>query len=215
MVRPGIRPPGAAVELSRDVQGHVTIQAWQPGQYTLGRADGTLRTIRVDAVPEPLSITGPWDVQFDPRWGGPERIVFDELCNWTQRGEEGIRHYSGTATYRKTFALPEAYAGKRLWIDLGKVCDLAVVRLNGHSLGTLWVAPWRVEITQVVHAGDNTLEVDIINPWNNRLVGDLALPPEQRRTYIALPVLSANAPLLPAGLLGPVRIDAATQVELE
>ncbi len=215
MVRPGVRPPGAAIDLSRNAAGRVTLQAWQPGEYVLDRADGTRHTVRVDAVPEPLDVTGPWDVRFNPRWGGPERIVFDELCDWTQRPEPGIRHYSGTATYRKTIELPESYTGKRLWIDFGKVCDLAVVRINGQPLGTLWKAPWRVEITQAVRPGDNELEIDILNPWNNRLVGDLNLPPEQRCTYVALPVLSATAPLLPAGLCGPVRIEAATQVEVD
>ena len=86
-------------------------------------------------------------MQFDPRWGGPQQVDFEALSDWTQRPEEGIRHYSGTATYRKTFSLPSATKGQRLWLDLGEVCDLAIVRLNGQSLGTLWLAPWRVEIT--------------------------------------------------------------------
>ena len=85
----------------------------------------------------------------------------------------------------------------------GKVCDLAVVRLNGQSARHALDRALALEITKAVRPGDNVLEVDIINPWNNRLVGDLALPPEQRRTYLALPVLAANSPLLPAGLLGP------------
>ena len=215
MVRPGVRPPGAAVELSQDAEGRVSALAWQPGQYTLGRADGTQRTIRVDAIPKPFDIAGPWNVHFDPRWGGPESCVFEELSDWTRHADDGIKHYSGTATYRTTFELPAGYEDQRLWIDLGKVCDLAVVRLNGQPLGTRWMTPWRVEITQAVRVGNNVLEVDVINTWNNRLVGDSTLPAAQRRTYLALPILAANAPLLPAGLLGPVRIEAATQVGVE
>ncbi len=176
---------------------------------------GTQRAVRVDAIPASLHITGPWEVQFDPHWGGPQRVDFEALGDWTQHPEEGIRHYSGTATYRKTISLPAARKGQRLWLDLGQVCDLAVVRLNGQSLGTLWLAPWRVEITHAARPGDNVLEVDVINPWHNRLIGDLSLPPDQRRTYLALPVLTPNSPLLPAGLRGPVRIESAIEVEVE
>ncbi len=215
MVRPGERAAGSAIELSRDARGRYAILAWQSGRYGLQHADGTQSTAQVDAIPEPLEIAGPWDVQFDPRWGGPERIVFDQPCDWTTRPEEGIRHYSGTATYRKTFALPADYAGRRLWLDLGKVCDLAVVRLNGEPVGTLWLAPFRAEITHAARAGENLLEVDVINAWNNRLVGDQALPPAQRRTYLALPLPVGGAALLPAGLLGPVRIETAAVVQAE
>jgi len=51
-----------------------------------------------------MELGGPWEVSFDPKWGGPESIVFDELVDWTKRPEEGIRYYSGTATYRKVFS---------------------------------------------------------------------------------------------------------------
>ncbi|MHB8952879.1 MAG: glycosyl hydrolase [Pirellulaceae bacterium] len=214
MARPGVRPPGSAVEVSRDPQGRVALQAWQAGEYTLRRADGTDRTVHVEAIPQALDVSGPWEVEFDPRWGGPSQVTFDALSDWTAHPEEGIRHYSGSATYRKTISLPAVDPGQRLWLDFGKVCDLAVVRLNGQSLGTLWLAPWRLEITSAVRPGDNVLEVEVINPWHNRLVGDLALPPEKRRTYLALPVLNANAPLLPAGLLGPVQVETAVQLDV-
>ncbi|MCU0961478.1 MAG: LamG domain-containing protein, partial [Pirellulaceae bacterium] len=214
MDRPGTRPPGTALELERGAGGALSVQVRQPGEYVLVCADGE-RRIRVDAVPPPLLLAGPWDVQFDPHWGGPAQITFNELCDWTQRPEEGVRHYSGTATYRRTFALPDDYAGRRLWLELGRVRDLAVVRVNSQPLGTLWCAPYRVEITRAVRAGDNQLDVDVINAWNNRLVGDLTLPVDQRRTSLALPVLSATTPLMPAGLLGPVQIEAAVEVVVE
>jgi len=211
MVRPGVRPPGSAIGVLRDEEGRLQILARQAGRFALQSADGSQQTIEVNAVPKPLSVDGPWDVRFDPRWGGPERIVFETLDDWTQRPEAGIRHYSGTATYRTKFVMPRRQDGRRFWLDLGKVCDLAVVRLNGQPLGTLWMAPWRVEITDAVRSGENTLEVDVINAWNNRLVGDAKLPAEQRLTYLALPLPTGNSSLLPAGLLGPVRIESAVE----
>ena len=98
-----------------------------------------------------------------------------------------------------------------MFLDLGEVRDLATVRVNGNDLGTIWTAPWRVDISNAVKTGVNTLEIEVINPWNNRLAGDAALPPEQRRTFITLPSVNKDTPLLPAGLLGPVKIYSTTR----
>ncbi len=121
-------------------------------------------------------ITGEWEVNFSPARGGPERIIFGELQDWSQRLEAGIKYYSGSATYRKRFDRPGVEAGARLFLDLGKVRNVATVRLNGTSLGILWCQPWRVEITDQVRARDNLLEIDVVNLWTNRLIGDEQLP---------------------------------------
>ncbi len=90
-------------------------------------------------------IAGPWEVAFDPKWGGPEKIVFENLDDWSARPEEGIKYYSGAATYRKTFALParndRGDAAPRIWLDLGRVEAIARVKLNGRDLGVVWCAP--------------------------------------------------------------------------
>ena len=90
--------------------------------------------------------TGSWEVAFDPKWGGPEKVTFDTLQDWTNRPEQGIKFYSGIATYRKTFNLVSRPKGKT-YLDLGLVHDMARVRLNGKDLGVVWCAPWRVEVT--------------------------------------------------------------------
>jgi hypothetical protein len=159
--------------------------------------------------PEMATVTtldGPWELAFDPKWGGPRRITFAELADWTTRPEEGIRHYSGTAVYQKSFVLPAKDAGKRWILDLGDVRDMASVRLNGRELGTVWTAPWQLDISAAAKAGANSLEVSVVNPWNNRLVGDAKLPPAKRRTSLSLDTVKAKSPLLPAGLLGPVSV---------
>jgi hypothetical protein len=154
-------------------------------------------------------LSGPWEVSFDPKWGGPRQIAFDKLVDWTKHPSEQIRHYSGTATYRRTFDLPApaATAGRpaRLYLDVGIVNNIARVRLNGKDLGVIWCAPWRVDITETVQISGNRLEIDVANLWPNRLIGDAALPPEKRvtRTNVAF---SKNQPLLPSGLIGPVTI---------
>ena len=164
------------------------------------------------------TLTGPWDVAFDPVWGGPTNAVFPELLSWTQRPEEGIKYYSGKATYRKTFDLSDAAfarkvtdrKSKRLFLDLGNVKEVAEVRLNGKKLGILWCSPWRVDITKAVKPTGNRLEVDVINLWANRVIGDLNQPKEKRLTKthdaFRFDMLTKNTKPIDSGLLGPVTL---------
>ena len=154
-------------------------------------------------------VGGAWEVSFSPGLGASEHVTFESLVDWTQRAEDGIRHFSGAATYRKTFDLPTekiSDGNSRWFLDLGEVHSLATVRMNGKNLGTLWTAPWRVDITDAAKSGANMLEIEIVNVWNNRLAGDAVLPVEQRHSTILLPTVTKDSPLLPAGLLGPVKL---------
>jgi hypothetical protein len=163
---------------------------------------------------ELTELRGSWKISFDPTWGGPATVTFPTLMSWTDRPEDGIRYYSGTATYRRKFDGRGYFkAGKKpehMYLDLGRVENVAEVSLNGKNLGVLWCAPWRVEITDVVRPGGNILEIRITNLWVNRVVGDLNLPAESRYTKthdaFRFDFLTAKTPLAKAGLLGPVRI---------
>ncbi|MDB5147361.1 MAG: hypothetical protein JWQ57_1381 [Mucilaginibacter sp.] len=168
---------------------------------------------------EVKKLEGSWDTAFDPQWGGPAKAQFPELISWTKRPEDGIKYYSGTATYTKTFDLTKDANGKihktkRLFLDLGDVKDVAEVRLNGKKLGVIWCAPWRVEITGAVKPTGNILQVDVVNLWANRVVHDLSLPVDKRLTktheVFRFDMLNVNTPLLESGLLGPVKVYAAT-----
>ena len=184
---------------------------------------------------EVARIEGPWEVSFDPKWGGPEKTTFATLEDWTQRSwEDGIRFYSGTAVYRKWFKGPPAVTGQRIYLDLGVVKNVARVKLNGRDLGVVWTAPWHVEVTGAIRPGVNDLEVEVANLWPNRLIGDGMLPKEKRRTVTNVKTYetplpselkqrkygyregeagrTGNSPpaLLPSGLLGPVTLQAAT-----
>ena len=158
-----------------------------------------------EAVPA-MVLEGAWEVSFDPEWGGPGTITFQELRDWSQRDEEGIRHYSGIAVYRKVFDFPEA-PGNRVYLDLGTVHEMAGVALNGKKLGVAWCVPWRVEITDALKTKDNQLEIKVANLWPNRMIGDASKPPDKRLTRSAIgSPFNAGSKLLPSGLLGPVRI---------
>ncbi len=166
-----------------------------------------------------------WKVTFDPQWNGPGETEFPKLTNWINSSDERIKHYSGKATYRKTFDLDaktssfiQTEKNERLFLDLGNVKNVAEVRLNGQNLGILWCAPWRVEITKSVKYKDNKLEIDVINLWANRVIGDLNLPKEKRvtRTHekFRFGMLKTDTPLLDSGLFGPVQIVGSSKQEI-
>lgn len=124
---------------------------------------------------------GEWSVSFDAKWGGPETPVsFATLIDWTAHPETGIRYFSGTASYRKTFVVTAAEQSRAnsVWaIDLGVVKHLARVRLNGRDLGVVWCAPWRVLLSpDQLKRGENKIEIEVTNVWANRLIGDEQQP---------------------------------------
>jgi hypothetical protein len=160
--------------------------------------------------PAPLEITGPWEVRFPPNLGAPPSRVFDQLVSWTTIPDDGIKYFSGTATYLKKFEVPAALltGDRRLELDLGQLRNVADVTVNGKSLGILWKPPYACDVTDLLHSGSNELKIDITNLWANRLVGDAKLPREQRVTRITQKVPIAGPH--DSGLLGPVLLRAAT-----
>ncbi|HOW74170.1 MAG TPA: glycosyl hydrolase [Phycisphaerae bacterium] len=149
-----------------------------------------------------------WAVSFDPTMGAPANVRFETLEDWTQRPELGLKHYSGVATYRSSFNVDAAAissAGSRLLLDLGKVEVMARVRVNGMDCGVAWTDPLRVDISRAVKPTGNVLEIEVANLWPNRMIGDAAAP-EQMLTQTTYRPFKADDPLLPSGLLGPIRL---------
>jgi (4-O-methyl)-D-glucuronate---lignin esterase len=153
---------------------------------------------------ESFVLSGAWSVVFDTVYGGPVGAVrFDPLADWSRSSDPAIRYYSGPAIYTKTFQ----WAGGdwRALLDLGRVAGVATVTLNGIGCGTVWTGN-RLDISNALRVGVNELRIVVANTWANRLTGDQRLPPERRRTWTTSPWRS-DGTLLPAGLLGEVRID--------
>ncbi|MDR0538735.1 MAG: glycosyl hydrolase [Tannerellaceae bacterium] len=169
------------------------------------------------------TIGGSWEVSFDTSLGGPEKATFESLTDWSKHTDEGIRYYSGKAVYRKVFDLSEKKG--TLFLDLGKVKNIARVRLNGHDLGVVWTSPFQVNITKSVKEKENILEIEVANLWVNRFIGDDYLPddgvkdgkwPEWllngtertsgRITFAPRRFYTRESPLMESGLLGDVRI---------
>jgi hypothetical protein len=171
------------------------------------------------------AVKGPFEVKFDAEWGGPAKpVVFETLQLWNQHADEGIRYYSGEATYRTTFNAPDTEK-RQVFLDLGVVHKLARVKLNGRDLGIVWTPPYRVDVTEALRPTGNQLEVTVVNTWVNRLVGDkqpensgvrtlvwenglIGGKPQAagRYTFSTNAGVNADTPLQESGLVGPVTL---------
>lgn len=210
------------IPLRFDPSGSVFVIFRQETKTTKGAGKNWVETTPIQ------EILGPWEVSFDPKWGGPaQTVTFDKLQDWSQNQDSKIKYYSGHATYRTKF---QAKKGKTI-LDLGKVQIMAEVTLNGKSLGILWKPPYRVDVSDTLKDGENTLEVKVVNLWINRMIGDEQLPedsarhatggtliswpqwliegkpnPAGRYTFVTTRLWKKDDPLVESGLIGPVKL---------
>lgn len=194
------------------------MSATEPGNYTLYWSNSKTSTVKIQNKPETIPISGSWIVHFDPKWGGPETIVFDELKSWTDFQEEGIKYYSGSAMYEKTFSIKTKNTeGKNVSLNLGNLHEMAIVTLNGHRFNLCWAPPYKLDVTNYLLDGENKLEIEITNMWPNRLIGDSKLPEDKRLTKTN--VVKFNSPdaeslLRESGLIGPVSLSVHKKTDL-
>lgn len=136
-----------------------------------GQAAGVKNRMDFQTIQE---IAGAWEVCFDPQRGGPVKpVTFDKLISWSASSDAGIKFFSGTAAYRKTFSIVQRPAPSApVYLDLGDVEVIAEVVVNGKNLGVLWKRPFRIDITDALKDGNNELEIRVSNLWVNRLIGD-------------------------------------------
>jgi hypothetical protein len=199
------------------------LRTFENGTYTLKTAQGEQMKVEVKTVPADQEITGPWEVRFPAGWGAPASKVFPRLISWTQDSDDGVKYFSGIATYRKEFDLSaeRLQADSEIYLDLGRVRFVADVRLNGKHLGILWKPPFRVDVTEAARTGRNELVIEVANTWSNRLVGDAHSPEDKRfcRTNITKSLTWQSpwkdTPLLESGLLGPVQLVTAKKVNVK
>jgi hypothetical protein len=154
------------------------------------------------------TVEGPWEVSFEPNRGAPEKITLDKLTSWSESTDEGVKYFSGHGTYTKTVDASAGWfkPGAQLWLDLGDVKNLAEVTINGKALGTVWKAPYRVDVTSAMKPGENKLEIRVANLWVNRLIGDQQPNAVKKYTFTTHNPYKATSPLLPSGLLGAVQV---------
>jgi hypothetical protein len=210
--QPGLEPalyttPGGLTEVSLDLAERESV-------FVVFRnaAAAPLRTASTQSETKLTTLGGTWTLTFPANWGAPASVQMPKLTSWTDSTVDGIKYFSGTATYTKTITAAATWfhPGQRLLLDLDKVRDIATVKVNGKDVGLTWAPPYRVDITSALHPGVNKLEITVTNEWTNRQIGDRALPQEQR---ILAPAPAAPgrpggpAPLPPeSGLMGNVSL---------
>ena len=161
-----------------------------------------------------INITSPWSVSFDPLFNGPVNpVVFHQLQDWSKNENDSIKFYSGTAIYKNNFVIEQLPSTKQpVFLELGLLSAMAKVKVNDQYAGGVFTAPWKVDITSFVKQGENKLEIEVVNTWLNRLIGDSKLPESQRITWRST---GSNVPkntLQASGLLGTVSIKYYTYV---
>ncbi len=221
--------------------GRPKLDATEAGNYVFRMASGKVLRAQAGPVPPPIAIRGPWDLSFPPGWGAPDHVRLNTLISWSEHPDPGVRYFSGTVRYAKRFEMPaDQFAAQRRWfLDLGMVEVIAVVKLNGQDLGVLWKPPFRTELTPHLRTGENLLEIQVINRWPNRLIGDEQMPadcrwaedgvdqplaewpswlksgerrPSGRFTFTTWKHWRKDSSLLSSGLLGPVQLQAEEQI---
>ena len=234
---PDLRGKLAGIDVEQEAGGYPA-EVSRSGAYEFKSAAGRTFNLKVGALPPPIEIRGPWEVEFPKGWGAPEHVTFARLASWTANPNPGVKYFSGVATYHRQFEIPAGMLGKgrRLYLDLGRVAVMARVIINGHDLGILWKPPFSVDITDAVRIGQNKLEVRVVNLWPNRLIGDDQLPedcewnglrlvrwpkwllegkpsPTGRLTFTTWKHWHKNDSLLESGLLGPVTLRVTVQLQ--
>jgi hypothetical protein len=239
-----LRPLAAERELVAELHAtsasKLALQAFQPGKYEVEFGDGTRRQFDAQEIPQAQEVIGPWTVRFAPVWGGPAQATFEKLVSWSSHPDAGIKYYSGTAVYSAAFELPRTLlkGDRRLYLDLGRVEVMAEVKVNGKRFPLLWKRPYRLDVTAAARAGQNTIEIAVVNLWPNRLIGDEQMPEDSERepngtlkrwpqwlldgkpssagryTFSMWRLWKKNDPLLDSGLLGPVKLIPAQEFEV-
>lgn len=154
-------------------------------------------------------IEGPWTISFDAKLGGAAKpVIFKTLMDWSKQEDSAIRYYSGTGVYTKTFLWDTTkIKSGRIWLNVGKVSNIAQVIINGVDCGIVWTNPFQADITKALREGENELTIKVTNTWRNRLIGDHNLPEDKRITHTNAPYRLNGKPLLEGGLMGPVVIE--------
>jgi len=175
-------------------------------------AEQPTRTIPEKQEEVVFTAEGPWTVQFQEGRGAPAEVTLNTLTPWNEHANEGVKYFSGTGTYTKTINAPADWfqEGAELWLDLGDVENLAEVVVNGESVGIVWKVPFRVNVTDALHEGENSVEIKVTNIWVNRLIGDRQPDAEEQYTFTTQEPYQADSPLMPSGLLGPVQMISMT-----
>lgn len=154
-----------------------------------------------------IPLSNGWKAMFDTNRRGPDTPVeFATLEDITLNKNFDVSHYSGTILYSKEFTLKKLPKEGSVILDLNDVGVMAKVKVNGQYAGGVWTAPYYVDISKWVKKGKNTLAIEVVTTWQNRLIGDSGLPESQRKTWTICNNYKPTDALQKSGLIGPVSL---------
>ena len=167
----------ATCKIARQKNGFI-LTSQETGTYTIKTADGKSKKTTVKKVPSPLEIVGPWKVSFSAPYSVPGQIELPSLVSLSENANPEIKYFSGTAIYDVEVTIPSKMLakGQNVVLDLGDVQVISEVFVNEKSLGVLWKPPYKIDVTDFLHKGKNSIQVKVANQWVNRLIGDQKLP---------------------------------------
>jgi hypothetical protein len=201
---------------------HEDLFIWEPGNFNL-KVNGIVKDYTSHIKKQTLE--GAWEVFFPEGWGAPKKVIFPDLISWTDSQIEGVKYFSGTATYTKSFQIDINSAiadDQQIYLDLGDLTNVAEVWINELPLGVTWAKPYLFEVTGIIKPGDNLLVVEVANTWSNRLKGDAITGGRFTQTNIVntnVAGLNKNrlpwseVPLIRSGLFGPVTIQTIKPIK--
>ncbi|MEO6134125.1 MAG: glycosyl hydrolase [Ginsengibacter sp.] len=171
-----------------------------------------------ETISQRVEMKDPWKVSFPKNWGAPESIELNKLISWTDYPNDGVKYFSGTASYTNSFEISATSLAKDsiININLGDVFDVAKVVINGKPVGVLWTKPYKLNIKDYLKPGKNFLEIQITNMWINRLTGDMMAVDGKKYCQTNIPYITKDrAPggdekfhVQDAGLIGPVFLES-------
>ena len=140
--------------LERDEKGFFFSRS---GEYEFKESMNKTKTVSIKEDPSRFVINGPWQVYFPESRKGPGEVTFDSLIWWKDSNLDGIRFFSGIATYSKEFILPDSFKikNKKVLLEFENIVETAHVYLNGTDLGICWKSPYRIELTEALRTGEN------------------------------------------------------------
>lgn len=203
----------------RDNNNEVSAEFLYSGSWRMYWSDGNVSSFNeLEDSQTSKTFCSPWTIEFKKQWGFPEKLTLDSLISWSDFPDERIRYYSGSADYTNTFELnDEEIKDKKIQLDLGNVQEIASIKINEENAGIAWIAPFIVDITPYVKAGQNNVIITVTNSWVNRLIGDSYLTKEKRYTQTNIVKFEGEdkeSYLRKSGLLSPVKVFITKKIKL-
>jgi hypothetical protein len=151
---------------------------------------------------ETIALNNKWKLKIPQH----DTVELDRLSSWHLMQDTVFKYYSGTAVYTNDFVVPEGQVKRDFSIAFDSVYNIATVKINGIDCGTLWTAPFKLNISNAIRPGENKIAIEVTNTWRNRLKADEQLKPEQRTTYYNSPYSLSNKAFLPSGIMGSIKL---------